>query len=323
MANGDKIYISDFRTWLKGFLKPKGLQPTECGFKAKRIQVISHNTGSREQSSDNSKPLRWLFHIKLATGGGLVAEPAYPGMSNIAFQQTAAGNKAALLVRILPVFEAGPSQYAEKNDFEVNAVFAHRDPLEAGGGADQTALDPSTGEMQHRPEKKAFVHQSYIFAGLLGIRDRKDTITETIGGQSKTISYGEIVDALEAAIHVTPDGATARQIPVYDLTDKTELERLRQDIEAAYKNAGPPVPKAVVAAAAAVDDEEDDDSVEFIDPADIEISEHPELFGIDPAVYRQINAVLHWCCIRANSTSCFMARRELARPRWRGGLQAH
>lgn len=295
MANGGKTYIKDFRTWLKGFLKPKGLQPTECGFKAKRAQTISPTTGLREQSSDNSKPLRWLFHLKLDASGALVAEPAYPGMSNIAFQQTAAGNKAALLVRILPVFEAGPGQYSEEDDFEVNAVFAHRDPLEAGGGADQTALDPSTGEMQHRPEKKALVRQSYIFAGLLGIKDRSDTVTVTISGQSKTISYGEIVDALEAAIRVAPDGGTAGQIPVYDLTDKAELERLRKDIEAAYKKAGPPVPKALAAAAAAGGDEDDqdDEAFEFTDPADIEITEHPELFGIDPAVYRQINAALH------------------------------
>lgn len=293
MANGGKTYIGDFRTWLKGFLKPKGLQPTECGFKAKRVQAISPTTGLREQSSDNSKPLRWPFHIKLDAAGALVAEPAYPGMSNIAFQQTAAGNKAALLVRILPVFEVGPNQYAEQNDFEVDAVFAHRDPLEAGGGADQTALDPSTGEMQHRPEKKALVHQAYIFAGLLGIRDRSDTITATVGGQSKTISYGEVVDALEAAIHVVPEGATAGQIPVYDLTDKSALERLRKDIEAAYRKAGPPVPKAVAAAAAEGDDEDDDDVVEFIDPTDIKISEEPTLIGIDPAVYRQINAALN------------------------------
>lgn len=293
MANGSKTYLGDFRTWLKGFLKPKGLQPTECGFKAKRQEPIDPKTGVWEHSSDNSKPKRWLFHIKLDKAGGLVAEAAQPGMSNIAFQQTAAGNKAALLVRILPVLEVNPGQFKEENDLEVNAVFTHRDPLVAGGGADQTAFDPATGEMQHRPEKKALVHQPYIFAGLLGVKDRGDTITATIGGQSKTVSYGEIVDALEAAIHVAPDGATAGQIPVYDLTDKAELERLRKDIEAAYKRAGPPVSKTVAAAAEVTGDDDDDDAVEFIDPADIEISENPELLGIDPAVYRQINAALH------------------------------
>ncbi len=292
MANDGNIYISDFRTWLKGFLKPKGLQPTECGFKAKRQEPINPKTGVWQHSSDNSKPKRWLFHIKLGMGGVLVAEPAQPGMSNIAFQQTAAGNKAALLVRILPVFETKPGEYKEENELEVNAVFAHRDPLVAGGGADQTAFDPATGEMQHRPEKKELVHQPYIFAGLLGIRDRSDTITATIGGQSKTITYGEVVDALKAAIHVAPDGAPSGQIPVYDLTNKAELERLWKDIEAAYKKAGPPAPKAA-SAAVIDDDKDDDDAVEFIDPTDIEITENPELFGIDPAVYRQINAALH------------------------------
>lgn len=296
MASGSKIYIGDFRTWLKAYLKPKGLQPTECGFKAKRHQPINPTTGLRAQTSDNSKPLRWLFHFTLDATGKLVAEPASPGISNIAFQQTAAGNKAALLVRILPVFETQTGHYAEENDLEVNAVFAHRDPLEAGGGADQTAFDPATGEMQHRPEKKELVHQPYIFAGLLGIEPRSFSMTLTVSGQTKTVSYGEVVDALQNAIRVDPDGATPSQIPVYDLSQATELERLRKDVEAAYKKAGPSVPKpvatpATAGTAAAADD--DDDEPEYVDPADIEISEHPELFGIDPAVYRQINAALH------------------------------
>lgn len=294
MANGNNTYISDFRKWLKGFLKPKGLQPTECGFKAKGFQAINPTTGLRAKSSDNSKPQRWLFHMKLDAAGVLVAAPAKPGMENFAYQTTGSGDKAALLVRILPVLEAGTGQFVEQNDFEVNAVFTHRDPLEAGGNADQTAFDPSTGEMNHRSEKiKKYLQQPYIFAGLLGVKDRSDTIKATISGQSKTISYGEIVDALQSAIHVAPNGATAGQIPVYDLTDKTELERLCKDIQAAHKKARPPVAKVVAAAAAAGDVEDDDDAVEFIDPADIEISECPELFGIDPAVYRQINAALH------------------------------
>lgn len=158
MANGGKTYIGVFRTWLKGFLKPKGLQPTECGFKAKRQEPINPSTGVWEHSSDNSKPKRWLFHIKLDAAGGLVAEAASPGMSNIAFQQTAAGNKATLMVRILPVFERNTGDYEKEHELEVNAVFTHRYPLVAGGGADQTAFDPTTGEMQHRPEKMALVH---------------------------------------------------------------------------------------------------------------------------------------------------------------------
>lgn len=291
MANGGKTYIDDFRTWLKGFLKPKGLQPTECGFKAKRQEPISPSTGVWEHSSDYSKPKRWLFHLKLDAAGGLVAEAASPGMSNIAFQQTAAGNKAALMVRILPVFEKNTGDYEEEHELEVNAVFAHRDPIVAGGGADQTAFDPATGEMQHRPEKMELAHQPYIFAGLLGIKPRDEAINTTIGGQSKTVTYGEIVDALEAAIRVAPDGGATGQIPVYDLSDKAELERLRKDIEAAYKKAGAPVSKK--AATTTTADDDDDDAVDFIDPADIEISEHPALFGIDPAVYRQINAALH------------------------------
>lgn len=298
MATASKTYIGEFRTWLKGFLKPKGLQPTECGFKAKRQEPISISTGAWEHSSDNSKPKRWLFHFKLDGTGKVVAEAAMPGMSNIAFQQTAAGNKAALLVRILPVFERHAGKYEAEHELEANAVFAHRDPIEAGGGADQTAFDPATGEMQHRPEKKALVHQPYIFSGLLGIEPRSFAITTEISGQTRSITYGEIIDALQAAITVSPDGGARGQIPVYDLSQKPELERLRKDVEAAYKKAGPSVPKPVAAATpaaggGAAESDDEDDEVPYVEPADIDISENPELLGIDPAVYRQINAALH------------------------------
>lgn len=293
MANGSTNYISDFRKWLKSYLKPKGLQPTECGFKAKTFQAIDPKTGLRAKSSDNSKPQRWLFHINQEASGTLIAEPASPGMANFAYQTTGSGDKAALLVRILPVFQAGPGDFSERSDFEVNAVFTHRDPLVAGGNADQTAFDPQTGEMNHRSEKiKKYLPQPYIFGGLLGIKDRSDSITETISGQSKTVSYGEIVDAIQNAIHIAPDGSTPGSIPVYDLTDKNELDRLQKDIQSAYKKAGPPAPKKATLAAAA-DDEDDDDAVDFIDPATIKISEEPTLIGIDPSVYRQINAALN------------------------------
>jgi len=66
-------------------------------------------------------------------------------------------------------------------------------------------------------------------------------------------------------------------------------------VEAAYAQAGPPVAAQLAAAGVAepVDDDEEDEAVPYVDPATIKIPEDPTLVGVDPAVYRQINAALH------------------------------
>lgn len=294
MAQADKIYFGEFRSWLNNFLKPKGLQSTFCGFKSVELtskHAVDPATGQwKNVSYSQSKPQRWLFNIRMVSGT-LVAKAATKGMAHIGFHSSGQGKKATFAVRILPVIENSTGQHQAADEMEVYVVFAYRDPLEAGGNADPTAFDPATGEMQHRVQGKDRKHQPYIFAGLLGVKDPDFEIVTKISGTAKTLKYKEVVGALAAAIRIDPEGGTPGQIPVYDLSKKTELERLTKDIEAAYKKAGPPVSKSATVTAS--DDEDDEDTGAFVDPADIEIPEHPDLFGIDPAVYRQINAALH------------------------------
>ena len=65
-----------------------------------------------------------------------------------------------------------------------------------------------------------------------------------------------MIDALAADITVSPEGGGAGPIPVYDLSEKPEFERLKKDISDAWKAAGPVVP-LVAAAGPGLDDEDD------------------------------------------------------------------
>jgi MoxR-like ATPase len=78
----------------------------------------------------------------------------------------------------------------------------------------------------------------------------------------------------------------AANVPVYNGLDETDRARLIRDIEAAYA-AG-----ATTAAVTKAESDDDDDSPAPLDIGTVEIPEFPDLIGIDPAVYRQIQAAL-------------------------------
>jgi len=80
----------------------------------------------------------------------------------------------------------------------------------------------------------------------------------------------------------------AGPIEVYDLSVDNEAGRLTVDLEAAWEAAGP-APDAVAAAAEVA---AEDEGVLEIDPATLEVPVNPDLIGVDPSVYRQINALL-------------------------------
>lgn len=296
MAN-ESLY-PQFINWLKIFLKDRGSQPTQSGFKFAALQGkhdVSAATGQwADPGHSQNKPQRWLFHIGY-DGAALTAKPAYAGICNIGIQSTGQGDKAALVVRILPVLEEGPGVFSRLDAMEVYALFNLRDPIPKGGNADPTAFDPATGEMKHRPQGQDAHPQPYIFAGLLGIHPPAETLAVTLDGQAVNLAYNDLVNAIASAVQVAPTGGAAGTIPIYDLTDDAELVRLRQDVEAAYNQAGPPVPAQVAAAVAAVpeDDDGEEEAVPYVDPSTIQILEEPTLVGVDPAVYRQINAALH------------------------------
>jgi len=98
-----------------------------------------------------------------------------------------------------------------------------------------------------------------------------------------------VIDALATDIMAAPAGAAAAPIPVYDLTQQAELDRLKKMVADAWTAAGPVKAKVIAAAADDADMDEDD---EIVPAASLEIPPNTDLLGIDPTVYRQINAAL-------------------------------
>lgn len=299
--NGKRLGLKSFKTWLKLFMKDRGLAPTLCGTGSAgltsqhKIDVASGNWANVSYSM--SKPIRWLFRIH-AGATGVIAEPATPGMTNIGLHNTASGDKAVFVVRILPVIEKGMNDYEGLDEMEVNALFAYKDPIASGGSAETTAFDAQTGDMQHKPTNKTTHDQPYIFAALLGDQPPNFEIQTTLGGQPKALQYQEVLNALSNAIKITPTLGAAAQIPIYNLTEKSKFEALTKDLDKAYTKAGPPtaiatkVPVGDISGEGELGKAEEDDEVVSVDLSDIEIIEDPTLVGIDPAVYRQINAAL-------------------------------
>ncbi len=77
-------------------------------------------------------------------------------------------------------------------------------------------------------------------------------------------------------------------MPVFDLSREDELDQLKRTIVDAW--AAGQVKSSVDPTAATEDDSDDDDGI--VAPESLQIPENTDLHGIDPSVYRQINAAL-------------------------------
>lgn len=284
MADATNENQAGFYKWLKTYLKDRGLQFSQSGFKGGEDfgkHIVSATTGFWENVSySGSKPIRWLFNVDVTVTPATAVLPAGLQETGIGGSNTAQGDKAGLAVRILPLLKTATDAFERRDDFEVHALFLFHGALKAGSSSDAFSFAPASGTM-----KRLTVAEDYIFAGLLGLRPKTDTATVTVGGADRVVTYGEVLTALQAAITVTVKGKAAAPIPVYDLSDDTDLDRLKADIATAWKDAGPaPTPAGTVA--------ETGDGAEPLDFSHLEVPENPDLLGIDPAVYRQINAML-------------------------------
>ncbi|WP_439613287.1 AAA family ATPase [Reyranella sp.] len=276
-----------FYSWLNTFLKDRGLQFSKSGFKAGADignHVIDEGTGYWKNISYSSgKPPRWLFEIDLTTGSTDARLPADLKEIGIGGSNTAQGDKAGLAVRILPLIKTARGKFQRLDDFEVNALFMFHGALPAGSSSDGFAFNPSTGDLY-----RSRARTPYVFSALLGIRPTTDEVTVSVSGKDRKLTYGEVLNALESAIHIALDGSATTQIPLYDLTANADNDRLKADLTKAFDAAGPR-PGHAVSVAAADDDESDTSPRNY---AHVDIPENADLLGIDPAVYRQINAML-------------------------------
>lgn len=287
-----KIYEADFFRWFKDYLKNKGLQFSRSGFK------LGDSLGSRhdidlvsgfwkEPSYSANKPSRWLYQIEGDGVGWKAVNPAGAGLSLGAINASQE-DKAGVVFRLVPLIQQGPNDYFRDNSLEVHALFVFHGATPQGSSAEPFHFDPSSGEMKFKR-----VDLPYLLAGLIGIQPRDLEVEVSLNGKPSPVTYGETIDALAADIMVAPKGGTVGPIPVFDLSDKAEFERLKKEISDAWKTAGPVVaPAAALNSSLSNEDEEEADDDEIIAPASLHIPEMTDLLGIDPAVYRQINAAL-------------------------------
>lgn len=290
MAGDPKIYEDDFFRWLKTFLKDNNYQFSRNGFKGGEdlgSHRIDLTTGYWEEPKYSlSKPLRWLYHIEPNNGGWVAVNPADENYT-IGFNNPGQKNdKTAIVFRVQPLVKQGPGDYAFETGLEAHLFFLFHGPPQRGTSAQTYKFDPETGvlELNGAPLR-------YIAAGLLGIRPRDEETELTIGGAPRKITYGDVLDALSADVKASIGGSAPVEMPVFDLSEKQEFEILKQTIVNAWDASGP-VPSPAPEGGAAIAEEEDDDDDEIIAPPSLEIPEDTDLIGIDPAVYRQINAAL-------------------------------
>jgi hypothetical protein len=271
-----------FYSWYAQHLKDRALQFTRAGSKASfnNKHAVDPDTGYwTDPNYSGSKPIRWLVHIDPATSPVKASVPDAHRANRLGHANTAQGDKAGIAIRVIPVIAQGGGKFAVKEDWEMTLLFCFADAVPIGSAAETFDFDAASGQLTYLGKD-----QPYIFSALLGIVSQNDPYS--VAG--KTITYRDAFGAVARMIANGTDADVSQKIPVYDLTQQAEFVRLRNDVAAAYA-AAPSIPKAAPAAAAASPDEDDDTPQA---PSAIDIPENKELLGIDPAVYRQINAAL-------------------------------
>ena len=282
-----KIYEQDFFLWFSTWLKDKGLQFSKCGFKTGKGLGSQHEidltTGFwKEPTYSTTKPPRWLYQIEIE---GDVVRAVSPKTSalNLGAINAAQEDKAGVVFRLAPLVRQEINDFLREDGFEVHALFVFPGATPKGSSSEPFNFDTSSGVLRFKGKTLP-----YIAAGLLGIHPRDTELEITSGGQLHTITYGDVIEALGADIKVTPEGGETVPMPVFDLSREDELDQLKRTIVDAW--AAGQVKSSVDPTAATEDDSDDDDGI--VAPESLQIPENTDLHGIDPSVYRQINAAL-------------------------------
>ncbi len=283
-----KIYADDFFRWFANWLKDKGLQFSKCGFKTGKGLGARHDidltTGFwREPTYSGNKPPRWLYQIETMSGGMRAVTPR-TGASNLGAINTGQEDKAGVVFRLMPLIQQEVNNFLSEDGFEVYALFVFHGATPQGSSSEPFSFDTASGEL--RMKGKAL---PYIAAGLLGIRPRGTELQITSGGQPRIITYGEVIEALAADIKSAPEGVVTVSMPIFDLSRRDEFDRLKKTVVDAWAASGPVKPSVVTTVAAEADSNDEDGVVA---PESLAIPENTDLHGVDPAVYRQINAAL-------------------------------
>jgi len=292
MRDGQKTYEADFFRWINNFLRDNGYKLSKCGFKNRdslRNHEIDFSKGFWKNASYSlSKPIRWLYHIIPDEDGWVAVDPA-SAVHAIGFNNPGQKNdKTAIVFRVQPLVQKETGDYIWESNLEVNIFFLFHGPPARGTSAQTYSFNPATGVLNLNDTPLR-----YIAAGFLGLRPRgeetdlRSTSKENaVNADADTITYGEVLDALCADVKASFGDKPPEEMPVFDLSEKTELERIKRVVADAWDEAGPVAPRTDAGRITTDDDDE------IIAPASLQVPEIPDLIGVDTGVYRQINAAL-------------------------------
>ena len=114
---------ASFFKWFGTFLKDKGLQFTKSGFKhgaGLGSHALNPKTGFwADEQHSAGKPPRWIFHITPQGNGVSASLPNGVHEAGIGSSNTAQGDKAGLVARILPILKVADDNFVRLDEFEV------------------------------------------------------------------------------------------------------------------------------------------------------------------------------------------------------------
>lgn len=288
MANGTNNHEGEFLAWLKNFLQESGnLTVAKSGSKIKFNSSNKHDIDTstgywRNPNHSRNIPPRWIYQIVHANEHwtAVRSSPDLPMIIGVA--NTAQENTAGVIFRILPLVKRSSNGYILDHNFEIRAIFTFHGAVPKGSSAQSFKFNPSTGEMEYIDHSLP-----YLSAALLGIRARSSRIVDNTGTETNVPTYGEIIDAIAADITISPLSGTSGLIPTFDLHQKSDKDRLQKQIEDAWNAAGP-TQKSKTSAKNSTG-QVATPRKNSIAP---EVRSCDDLIGIDPSVYRQINAAV-------------------------------
>ena len=268
--------VEDFMDWFGPFLRDKGFRIVRCGFQINLGPDESHGidlaTGNwARESFSSSKPPRWLFHVA-PTDNGLSVSPLGEGSRIIGYANTRTNDRAAIVIRVLPLIGTLESGFTYQDEFEIRALFVFSQGAPAGTSSEAFMFDTEAGILTYQN-----VPLQYAVSGLLGIQPRARSFTVELRGSSHTYTYGQIIDAVASKIVTRPDNGQRQSIVTFDLTADAGVEDLKRTVQGNWPEHD-----------LAVDPDDDDAVIE----RPLQVPTNPDLIGIGQGVYRQINAAL-------------------------------
>ena len=287
MANGTNSYEGEFLGWLKNFLESHKFTFAKSGSKTEigsgKKHDIDTSTGYwKNPNHSRNIPPRWLYQLELANYRWTAIRPSHDLPMNIGVANTAQEDTAGVIFRLLPLVKRSSNGYILDHNFEIRAIFIFNGAVPKGSSAQSFKFNPNTGEMEYKDNPL-----SYISAALLGIRPRSSSIVDDTGIESNVPTYGEIIDAIAADITISPLSGASGPITTFDLYQKSDMDRLQDKIKDAW-NAAEPVQNFGTSAKGALGQV----AAPGKKSTAPEVLECAELVGIDPSVYRQINAAV-------------------------------